>query len=868
MTARLIDELIRLRVLKESQRIVITEEQAKRGGAIDTTILELGLASENQLLPALRSAYGFACADPSDATKGINENLFRRFPEQLAIKHGWAPLQFCKNETTLQVLCTAPPKLKSLREVGSVLDLVLKPVLSTEVRVEQRQALLYQRQPKERFMKLLRSSGGLGNESIQAPRLEKDEQPSSLRPNQALTFADATRQLLEASTRDEVVDIALSYIHRRFCYVALFAARQSRLHGWKSVGCPGQDIDQIRIDPTHASSFSAAFETGAQVLGPPQSEDLPYLKRMGRQDSRSILLVPMRMGEQVFALFYADQGSAAISPHLAAETMVFAHHVQQAMARIVLKQRETPLDDGEVDNWQCQIDAAVGGDSGDKETKLPKQAPHSFSDLPPFVLPVKKRETPIGPGPSVSLGQDPTLSQTPEPFPEPRMGSSPLLQSAPVLEFSEKIEASDYQLRQVVFDAPDSASLERAQEASVVFDVQRSFQTENKEVETTVVPPLLSEPPVDPVIKKAEIRAAPLTASLVDSERDQLDRGRMLGDETVAGDDVAPFIEPPAMVPKLDENTPEPSLDPEEEEEEEAIEVQPRPASFVAQPPVQYNDEDYANWVQALNSPDPLGRQHALDSDIAQDEAVLPLIRPFFPGVLNVDPASAGATLPRFSKCGSLLQVLAQFGPTAHPYVEGFIDSSEMKERFFASYFYSEVQVPIIIPRLIRRLHDGDPRVSTAAINSLKQYQNDPAFEMVVLHLHDRLKGNSIPAQKKAIECLGLFKDVRAVEALIDIIDRQDKNTLNYALLALEEITRQSWGLNARKWKSWWQKHRQQSRTEWLVQALESKDPSVREKAIKELEAISGERKNFEPHAKRRPRSRAVADWKKWIKTR
>ena len=95
--------------------------------------------------------------------------------------------------------------------------------------------------------------------------------------------------------------------------------------------------------------------------------------------------------------------------------MVFAPHVQQAMARIVLKQRETPLDDGEVDNWQYQIDAAVGGDSGDKETKLPEQAPHSHSDHPPFVFPVKKRETPIGAGPSVSLGQDPTLSQTPCP---------------------------------------------------------------------------------------------------------------------------------------------------------------------------------------------------------------------------------------------------------------------------------------------------------------------------------------------------------------------------------------------------------------------------------------------------------------------
>ena len=137
---------------------------------------------------------------------------------------------------------------------------------------------------------------------------------------------------------------------------------------------------------------------------------------------------------------------------------------------------------------------------------------------------------------------------------------------------------------------------------------------------------------------------------------------------------------------------------------------------------------------------------------------------------------------------------------------------------------------------------------------------------MVIKHLHERMNGNSIEAKKRAIECLGTFRDVSAVEPLIGILERQEKSTLQFALLALEEITRQSWGLNVRKWRGWWNKHLHQSRTEWLVLALESKDLNVREASITELEELHGERKNYVAAGARRPRSKAVSNWKKWVK--
>ena len=98
------------------------------------------------------------------------------------------------------------------------------------------------------------------------------------------------------------------------------------------------------------------------------------------------------------------------------------------------------------------------------------------------------------------------------------------------------------------------------------------------------------------------------------------------------------------------------------------------------------------------------------------------------------------------------------------------------------------------------------------------------------------------------------------------MLERKEKNVMSAALLALESLTRQSWGLNAKKWYSWWEKNHQRTRTAWLVDALESKDKIVREKALKELVRISGEDFGYVATASRWGRGRSISRWKAWLK--
>ena len=163
MPARLMEELVRRTLIEASEAESLLTRMENESVSIDTVLLEQSLVCEKDLLQALGVTYGFATAGSKESVESVDDAVFRMFPEQLAVKYGWAPLGFEASGEILQVLCTAPPNLKTLRSVGELLELKLKPVLTTEIRVAQRQALLYNRPLSERMMNLLREGNGVGN---------------------------------------------------------------------------------------------------------------------------------------------------------------------------------------------------------------------------------------------------------------------------------------------------------------------------------------------------------------------------------------------------------------------------------------------------------------------------------------------------------------------------------------------------------------------------------------------------------------------------------------------------------------------------------------------------------------------------------
>ena len=995
MPARLMEELVRRTLIEATEAESVLTRMENESVSIDTVLLEQSLVCEKDLLQALGVAYGFATAGSKESVESVDDAVFRMFPEQLAVKYGWAPLGFEASGKILQVLCTAPPNLKTLRSVGELLELKLKPVLTTEIRVAQRQALLYNRPLSERMMNLLREGNGVGNEAIRGPEAQNGETRSSILEKQPISFTEATRQLSEAVERDRIIDIALYYVHRTFSYAALIISKKGKLKGWKAVGRQAEDIENLSIDLSTKSSFGTAFHSQAQVLGPVNDHDRNHLSILGRHHTRTLLLIPLRLGGKVFALLYVDNDSSSISPHHAAELMVFSQHVQKAMERVVLNRKDQtagtevlPIpvlaeNSGVPESTEAHDEKERGTEPTItvRESTEPSHSPNrndideDTEEIPPEALAsvfenkakesamfdntsglgdtipsppnraTKKPEKLAPEMPAVSAKQPLVLP----PFPStilPGTLPSPArtAENAKNEETESAIENPSH--KQPGFDTPqiEEASGQSLEALDSNEEFVTSFRREHSEKPTGEdfeLPPIESASDQVPAAFEGhqdptESARLQVPAALLDPKRDSLwdeisqlpslappaapfeeallaepkefqsvirgktgdqekygaERPTMLAEPEASGhisektsprEASRPTMEAPLLTSKKRVETKregEPkahrsnakSGNEEAQQEHDKEHVLLRDESRPSNPSTheffrfEPTQEQIDDWIEKINSEKASDRHEALQDDLARYPGVLPGLMKRFPGVVDVDTRSQGTTMPPFAKCGALLGVISEMSLEAHPFVEPFLNSTQREQRFFASYFYGHCHIVSIIPQLLRRLHDGDQIIAAAAEASLIRYKNEAEFSIVVEHLHQRLASQSLDARKRAIACLAKYKDTSVIPKLIQVLERKEKNVMSAALLALESLTRQSWGLNAKKWYSWWEKNHQRTRTAWLVDALESKNKIVREKALKELIRVSGDDFGYVATASRWGRGRSVTRWKAWLK--
>ncbi|NJK89790.1 MAG: HEAT repeat domain-containing protein [Myxococcales bacterium] len=275
------------------------------------------------------------------------------------------------------------------------------------------------------------------------------------------------------------------------------------------------------------------------------------------------------------------------------------------------------------------------------------------------------------------------------------------------------------------------------------------------------------------------------------------------------------------------------------------------------------DDEELERQLSALGDPDPSERSMAQRALAALGASVLPKLVDRFPGPLVVDPFQQ-RKVPPFEACGPLLSLLGRFGGEAHPFVSRKLEAPDAVVRFYAAYFYSAAHVPEVIPRLIQRLHDEEPRICMMAARTLFGYRGHPDFRLVLEHLHGRLNATSIAARRHAAYLVGLFRDVTAIPMLVDILERRDRNLVDVAQDALAEITKQRLGPYPRRWAQWLDRNRDRSRILWLIDGLSAKEEDLRRSAYEELRAVTGEDFGYEPSAPRRKREEVRQRWLEW----
>src|SRR5207253_4326793 len=126
------------------------------------------------------------------------------------------------------------------------------------------------------------------------------------------------------------------------------------------------------------------------------------------------------------------------------------------------------------------------------------------------------------------------------------------------------------------------------------------------------------------------------------------------------------------------------------------------------------------------------------------------------------------------------------------------------------------------------------------------------------------LPGPDEMRQRFAAEALGALRDVPAVPRLIELIKHSDAAVASGARKALIEITKQDVGTSRWRWRSWWERHRNEPRVEWMLEGLGHAEAEVRLSASEELRALSSEYFGYHFDLPKREREEARRKWVDW----
>lgn len=266
--------------------------------------------------------------------------------------------------------------------------------------------------------------------------------------------------------------------------------------------------------------------------------------------------------------------------------------------------------------------------------------------------------------------------------------------------------------------------------------------------------------------------------------------------------------------------------------------------------------------VDAIEGDDEAAAEVALAEAVLRLDEVVPVIAERFPGRLRVDRYHVSGRAQRPGQYGGLLELVVRLGvPVAELLVERLGDPRR-EVRFYATVCAAAIRPRSAVHALVERLFDGDYGVRGAAIEALVGY---PAreLELAMVRARHALHSEDLERVEAAATAIAELGDVTAISELIDVIGRDSKRA-DHARRALVALTRHDQGNSERRWRRWWDEHRDRHRVEWLIAALASREATLRAAALDDLRRLTGESYGVNDDLARRDRNEVRDRWEQW----
>ncbi len=822
MGTELATYLVKHDVLTESQADELLKRMVLSGGSFDTQLLECDILGETGCLKAMHEAFGIAVVTKQDIDTTPPEVAIT-FPLIFAQMHNLVPHRF--QNGALVVLAKEPPNENEMANIVQRLGVKVEVRLTTEARLHYALNKMYGLEIPPRFSKLLAKMDGEAFARRSIARMKAvwaltrkpiPEQNISVgEVSQRIDAASIRKELIKAGDRDAIVDLLLEAVLTNFNFVAIFTVVHNTISGWAAMGGHGDErVQDVSLDLSAPSMLQTVVKTQSPYLGrvPKTATNRTILETMGRTWPPAAFLAPLRVSGKVVAVLYGDTSIVKFSNESVKDLLVIVAAAARGLENVIRKNKR-----------QLQKSLEVARALEAPKAEIAREAP------PPAPAPVEPAPVAVEPAP-VAVEPAPVAAQ---PAPVAAQPAPVAVQPAPVAVQPAPVAAGALSsiLGSSLLSTPlavteddtddDDGWDDVAVEADTITSLPGAGENEEEEEEE------------ESAREEEAAAAGGRSAELVKSWNLVIAQIRENGVAAAAGSAAAPAPEPVDLNTKLTA----------------AI-------------------RELLNELQN-NQLDPFSFQQVESQLVAMpDELLIPELIAVFPGTLTVDPFVPGVRLPVPEELSAVLALLMHLGSRAEPVIKEALSSGEARHRFVAAYLLSRVYLPQTIEDLGLLLYDSESKVRFAAAYAMRRYCHTSEYEQVLSTVREQLNQSDLPGQLAAIQLLSQLRDSRSVPELIDILHSGSTALITSATAALLTITGQAYGNNIQYWLAWWQSHYNVSREYWLLEGLVHQDPTVRQVANAELQAITGFNAGFNPRDSEEKRQAALARWQNYFAKR
>lgn len=208
-----------------------------------------------------------------------------------------------------------------------------------------------------------------------------------------------------------------------------------------------------------------------------------------------------------------------------------------------------------------------------------------------------------------------------------------------------------------------------------------------------------------------------------------------------------------------------------------------------------------------------------------------------FPGRLRVDRTRDGKTGPKtqLEEHSPLVYLCALQVLSLRARLRPLTRDDDPDRRYYAVRLLNQAADPEATDAMIGCLFDDDPQVRETALDHVETFLHMTDRATVLRDIRRRFASDESWVTEAAITAVARLVDTDAVPSLIRLLDHESDHTRQRAAQALSRLTFQDFGANRKAWERWQESAGGNSRIEWLLDAMVSKDWKVRDNASREL---------------------------------